>query len=1399
MKKRLMLILALLMIISTALFTASCATSYGYKYGGWNYEGAIDMTNGEKLTDKKYENTKEYAMLQNPYMTDYAPTVSYRDEYIGSVKVSALFHDQSEVFLKGGKTSHDEVTVIFRTAKGNVSDVTLLLRGYTDKSHTEHKMSVSSSDSYFDYYSVTLPASSLKRYYSFKITANGEMLYYTAALASKELPSVPASNWFILTPDFNTPEWSQGTVWYSIFPDSFFNGDTLNDAGDGSYTGAISRIWGTSRTGYLYPTVSAITGKDYYGGDLSGIFAKIGYLKDTLGVESIYTNPIFEATFNVGYGPDDFLTVSRYYGTNAELAELISVLHDNGMKFITDGVWLYSGQNSKEYNKNGYWPEKGAFQGSDTAFKDFYFLPKNKQWPNVQTVYNENVFKINFETDFTKDYIGRSKNSALLYFLGAPYNMDGWRLDVPAYNKSSSNGFEVEEMFRSHMDLVNPDAVLIGETTVLPEERHGTALDSVWNYGDFAEHIYLYFDAPRNHPGDESVNYKTTVSYDGSEMLKKVATSVNKVPFAVSKSGYNLISSHDVARVLTNLENDEDRAILAAVMQFTMVGSPVIYYGDEIGMTGHSASFGNMQSFDWNEKNWNYKIFNSYKSLLNLRKDFDNVLSHGGFMPLTAVSEPDVLSYARFTDDEAVITAINNGSKRENIEIPVYKLGLYNDGDILQNYQTGERYCVKNGVITVSVGSAQSAIIVKSEKRGGSIGKYISADIGSVPVLGSAVFGEDNVTLTGSGYLENVNDSFRLLAEKIFGAAEISVSTSANGAGVMIRESESIYSPFVSLSIENGKAVMKTREAEGGNVTEIASSAVTSEKAVLKLERSAENLFTAYLFDGNGMQKVGEISVAMKEGALAGIFVAGGNECVTAEFTDFTVKEIATPVYDKFEGTVPAAIYARLPKSCSVSKGALTLFTEGKTARMLSAFSSNDFSVTVKLKETDGKAGLTVYQDEKNNISVLFENGKLTLNSTLSGFSVTEAQVDLTDSEIYLHLQKAGLYLSAYYSTDNENYKQLGGFINANFSELYGGMIAIGGSKAVFESFTAGDMINGKNALITNKDNTDISFDYASNSGHKISYGEGAWQYTDAGFAQTSQKGYSNCDYISYPAGDRHIFDVTLNITGGTGGAGISFGKKEITQKATESGYYLEIKANGDISLYRDGEKIASASEKVKADDKNRVRIIADKQTGIAVYINDNKNAVITAEISEKKLYGSLSLITDNASAEFRNVSQRSYLCGFESYSMLGFYSENGTVKTNITDYGLICGPSGRVFDDVTIKASFSIMSIKENGYVGLLLRAKTGEYPENSGALVYFKEGKVGISFLGETVAEREYDVGAGKRLKPEISVIGSEITVKLDGNTVISATVEAMMSSGAAEFIATYATASLYDFEIK
>ena len=170
MKRKILSAISLIAVFALLLpLFASCNVTYYYDREVWSYKGAIDMTTGEKLENAIYEGTKSYEGLLGNGVTSYTPTVLYKDEFYGKINLSALFHDQSESYLKG-KTSNDSVTLKFRTAKGNADSVYLVTRSYKGKENTEVRMTVSHSDNYFDYYTATLSPSSERRFLSRRTT-----------------------------------------------------------------------------------------------------------------------------------------------------------------------------------------------------------------------------------------------------------------------------------------------------------------------------------------------------------------------------------------------------------------------------------------------------------------------------------------------------------------------------------------------------------------------------------------------------------------------------------------------------------------------------------------------------------------------------------------------------------------------------------------------------------------------------------------------------------------------------------------------------------------------------------------------------------------------------------------------------------------------------------------------------------------------------------------------------------------------------------------------------------------------------------------------------------------------------------------------------------------------------
>jgi glycosidase len=128
------------------------------------------------------------------------------------------------------------------------------------------------------------------------------------------------------------------------------------------------------------------------------------------------------------------------------------------------------------------------------------------------------------------------------------------------------------------------------------------------------------------------------------------------------------------------LEEDVERMKMISALQMTFIGAPLIYYGDEIGMTGGNDPF-DRKPFPWKEEMWNKDLFEHYKKMIELRKNRES-LQLGDYRVIE--SEEGLLIFERSTEKEQTIIIINS----KNNTISTDKLDgeyvdLYN-GDIIE-------------------------------------------------------------------------------------------------------------------------------------------------------------------------------------------------------------------------------------------------------------------------------------------------------------------------------------------------------------------------------------------------------------------------------------------------------------------------------------------------------------------------------------------------------------------------------------------------------------------------------------------------------------------------------------------------------------------------------------------
>lgn len=462
----------------------------------------------------------------------------------------------------------------------------------------------------------------------------------------------------------DTPQWARGAVIYQIFPERFRNGDPTLDP-DGV------RPWGAEPR-WL----------DFQGGDLLGVAEKADYLSD-LGVDCVYVNPIFTSPSTHRYDAIDYTEVDPALGGNDALDRLVGELHERGIRIIVDASF------------NHCHPRFFAFadviaNGADSEFADWFVI---REWPIRVKVRPTRLSEVRDPGEY-RSYLRRfeqesgipvvevddegpaiecsydawygvpslpridlSNPAARRYFLdiGAmwvrDHGIDGWRMDVARYVD-----FDFWPEFRKEVRGVNPEAYLLAEI-------FGSA--SPWLQGDT-------FDATMNYTFRAlALDFFASQEIDGAALVDGIVRMLAMYSPEVTANNQNLLGSHDTARFLHWAGERNERLRLATVFQMTMPGSPGVYYGDEVGMTGgeEPASRG---AFPWHaEADWDRAQLRIVRELTRLRRSHP-ALRLGEFRAVW--HSADAVAYTRTSGDDQVLVVINRGTSSVRLELPSHLL-----------------------------------------------------------------------------------------------------------------------------------------------------------------------------------------------------------------------------------------------------------------------------------------------------------------------------------------------------------------------------------------------------------------------------------------------------------------------------------------------------------------------------------------------------------------------------------------------------------------------------------------------------------------------------------------------------------------------------------------------------
>lgn len=484
-------------------------------------------------------------------------------------------------------------------------------------------------------------------------------------------------------------DWDESVIYFMV-TDRFFDGNESNNAANGPQT------YGKDNAGL------------YHGGDFAGITQKLDYLED-LGINTIWITPIVEnipgvqvtgegaddvpynAAFH-GYWASDFTKLNPALGTKEEFQTLIDQAHSRGIRIMVDIVVNHAGYDTEFGNmiRSG----DDVVSGSDQ--KDS--LSNLPDFRTEDSAVSAQLVK--WQMQWVKDF-----------------GIDYFRVDTV---KHVENDTWTE--LKNALTETDPNFKMIGEYAGGGYASNGNTLGT----GEMDSDLDFDFN-------DQAANFvKGNIS-----SVENFLASRNSALNNIYMTG-QFLGSHDedgFKQKLLDGGMKEDAAtaasMVAASLQITAKGQPVIYYGEEIGLTGlnNYPYQTNRYDFDWSMVNNDNKTYQHYKKMLSIRNAYTDVFARGDRKTIVASDEKGYDIVSRSYQGTKLYVGLNIKGAAQTVEVPVSE----SNGTILKDLYSGTSYTVNNGKVEVTIPAAADGgtVVLKKNSSGGNSSSGSSSSSGS--------------------------------------------------------------------------------------------------------------------------------------------------------------------------------------------------------------------------------------------------------------------------------------------------------------------------------------------------------------------------------------------------------------------------------------------------------------------------------------------------------------------------------------------------------------------------------------------------------------------------------------------------------------------------------------------
>lgn len=475
----------------------------------------------------------------------------------------------------------------------------------------------------------------------------------------------------------NDFDWDEAVV-YFMMTDRFFDGNESNNTASGADT------YGKNNPGL------------YHGGDFAGVTAKLDYLQD-LGVNTIWLTPIVENVKGVavtdegkedvpynaayhGYWASDFTKLNPTLGTTEEFETMISEAHKRGMRIMVDIVVNHAGYGS-ESTFADMLRDKSISEGDIKSWQDGL--------PDFATENADVRAKlVEWQTSWMKDY-----------------GVDYFRVDTVKHVDSTTWA-----ALKNSTTEVNPSFKMIGEYYGAGYASNGSTLGTGQMDAD------LDFDF-----NDQATSFVSGNISSVESFLSSRNTALNNAYMTGQ-----FLSSHDEngfkASLMNGKQYTEDKAtaaaLVAATLQLTAKGIPVIYYGEEVGLSGlNNYPYNtNRYDMDFSKATKDNVTYQHYKNLLSIRNAYTDVFARGSRKVVASSNEECYDVVSRSYGGTTLYVGMNIKDTAKEVKVPVSLAA----GTEVKDLYSGATYTVgsdKTVAVTIPAAKDGGTVILTEVKK----------------------------------------------------------------------------------------------------------------------------------------------------------------------------------------------------------------------------------------------------------------------------------------------------------------------------------------------------------------------------------------------------------------------------------------------------------------------------------------------------------------------------------------------------------------------------------------------------------------------------------------------------------------------------------------------------------